>query len=201
MSKEMELLNEDWGLFKHYSTHGADKGALLLANPLMDDPNFKRAVVQIVEHNDEGAVGFIVNKPLQIQLQDIMDDFAPFNTGLFFGGPVQLDSLHFIHDIEGLEGSTEVASGLFWGGDLKRIQDLARFGGLQQDDVRFFVGYAGWTSGQLASEFDKNSWIACKSIGPQLLHIPPDDLWQHLLRRMGALQTFVSNIPENPRFN
>ncbi|HYD90409.1 MAG TPA: YqgE/AlgH family protein, partial [Flavobacterium sp.] len=91
-------------------------GTLLLAEPFMPDPNFKRTVVLICEHNEDGTLGFILNRETELKLNDAVDGIENFESTLYFGGPVQTDSLHFLHPFEELEGSVKVAEGIYWGG-------------------------------------------------------------------------------------
>ena len=100
-------------------------GKVLLAEPFMVDPNFRRSAVLLCEHNDEGSIGFIMNKPLQMSIDELIEDFPEFDSEVFFGGPVQTDTIHYVHNLgELLEESVEVSRGVYWGGDFEKLKFL-----------------------------------------------------------------------------
>src|SRR5687768_9313951 len=119
------------------------KGDLLISEPFFSDPFFKRSVVLLIEHSEQGSLGFIINKPIDIKLNDALDDFPEFDAKVFFGGPVKRDNLYYIHTLGNkLEGSFEVAPGLFWGGDFEMLKELIRRHEITPDQIRFYVGYS-----------------------------------------------------------
>ena len=136
------------------------KGKLLIAEPsLTGDVSFNRSVVLLAEHNDEGSVGFILNKPLNYSMNDLVDEIeVPFP--VFNGGPVEQDNLYFIHKVPDLiPNSVEISDGIYWGGDFEITVMLVNSGKISQKDIRFFLGYSGWASLQLDQELDSKSWI------------------------------------------
>ena len=134
-------------------------GRVLLAEPFMLDPNFKRSVVMLCEHQDDGTVGFILNKTLELTLPDAIPELPDFKVPIYFGGPVEPDTLHFFHKIETLEGCQEVMDGVYWGGNFEMLKIIIESGNISPRDIRFFLGYAGWGSGQLTEEMKEKSWI------------------------------------------
>ena len=101
------------------------KGKLLIAEPsLTGDVSFNRSVVLLAEHNEEGSVGFILNKPLEYQISDLVNEILiPFQ--VYNGGPVEQDNLYFIHKVPHLiDNSIEISDGIFWGGDFEKATDL-----------------------------------------------------------------------------
>ena len=97
------------------TTKKPSKGVLLISEPFLSDPNFKRTVVLVTEHDEAGSVGFILNRPLQYRLNDILEDFPSLDAPVYVGGPVKQDSLHFLHRIRALaEEGDEVAPGVYW---------------------------------------------------------------------------------------
>ncbi|MCH2043937.1 MAG: YqgE/AlgH family protein [Saprospiraceae bacterium] len=162
-------------------------GTLLLAEPYMLDPNFKRGVILICEHHEEGSLGFIYNKPIGMQVQQLLPDFPDFKAEVFYGGPVQKDTIHYLHtrgDL--LEDSVEVASGLFWGGDFNKLKFLIKDGRIQENEIRFFVGYSGWGKGQLEEEMKVLSWITYQNAQlPQLLSLDSLTMWKTILEQKG----------------
>src|SRR3954464_13038426 len=100
-------------------------GRILISEPFLLVSYFKRAVILLGEHSEEGTVGFILNKPTDLKLNDALEDFPPFDAQLYFGGPVQTDTIHFLHTLgPKLEGCKEILPGIFWGGDLETLKLL-----------------------------------------------------------------------------
>ncbi len=178
------------------------QGSLLISEPFLPDPNFKRKVVLLCEHNTEGTVGFILDNPLEVSIQEAIPDFPEFDAKLFIGGPVQTDTLHFIHDVgDMLEGSTKVLDGVYWGGNFEALKILIDTGQVTPANFRFFLGYSGWGAGQLRHELRDKSWIVTEGSREQIFKEKPDDLWKKVLRNMGKEYAIVSNFPEDPSLN
>jgi len=178
------------------------RGRLLIAEPLMLDPFFKRTVVILCEFNPEGAFGFILNKYVDIDLNELVEDFPSFDGRLSLGGPVERDNLFYMHTLgDKMEGSFKITDDLFMGGNLDDLKSLLLTGQASASDVRFFVGYAGWDADQIASEMGVNSWI----IGDANLIDPMDTevegLWEQVLNKMGGDFSLLTTFPEDPSLN
>lgn len=177
-------------------------GAILLSEPFMHDQNFKRSVVLLCEHQDDGSLGFILNKPIQVKLNDAIEDFPPFDAELHFGGPVQTDTLHYLHNQgEMIEGSIRLNEGLYWGGNFETIKILAATNRIKPTDFKFFVGYSGWGEGQLMAEMETNSWIIVNGHADHIFNHNPENLWKSVLKNMGGRYSMISGYPENPQYN
>ena len=108
---------------KNMSTQTVEKGTVLLAEPFSLDTNFRRTAVVLTEHQDEGTVGFIMNRKMDVELTDLLSDFPELNADVFFGGPVATDSLHYLHNVgDLLEGSIKIKNGVYWGGDFDKLK-------------------------------------------------------------------------------
>ncbi len=114
------------------------KGRILLSEPHLPDPNFERSIVLLCEHNEEGSLGFIINKPASSNLSDLLGDAVSFDFPVFIGGPVEQNTLHFVHKHGELAGATEVCDGVFWGGDFEKLIFLLETKQLLADDIKFF---------------------------------------------------------------
>lgn len=178
------------------------KGSVLLAEPFMMDSNFRRAAVVLCEHDEEGTVGFIMNKPLDVRITDLISNFPAFETDLYYGGPVATDTIHYIHNVgELLDDSMEVGSGIFWGGDFGKLKDLIDSRLIQPENIRFYVGYSGWTQGQLNDELDVGSWMVTDMHPNYLFKSKPASLWEEILTTMPDPYSVIAQLPDSVNWN
>jgi putative transcriptional regulator len=189
--------------FFHYNNKLVpQKGRLLASEPYLADPNFGRTIVLLTEHNEDGSVGFILNKPSETLLSEVVEDFFGFDARINIGGPVQQDTLHFIHRIEAIENSILLTNGLFWGGNFAQVLALIETKQITPTDIKFFLGYSGWAIGQLEEELIENSWIVSDKVTQELIfETPPDDMWKKSLQYLGGRFSVYSNYPIDPTMN
>ena len=178
------------------------QGRLLLSEPTLRDQFFSRSVVLLAEHNDNGSFGLIVNKPLYVNFNEIVKDFPPLDCKLYIGGPVKTDSIFILHTLGNtIESSLEIMDGLYWGGNIEQIKDLISKQLIPQDAIRFFIGYAGWNSGQLQTELQENSWLIINSKLEQIMHHQPENLWSNMIKGLGKDYAIWANYPSDPILN
>ena len=179
------------------------KGDLLISEPFLADPNFARTVILLCEHNDEGSFGFVLNKQAQIKLNELIEGVGDRQDDIYIGGPVQQNTLQFIHRNDRLiEGGSEVRDGIFWGGNFEQMLTMMESKLINPDDIKFFVGYSGWVSGQLKSELEINSWIISRNVNiEQIFDTDVNSLWKEVLNTMGGKFKIVANFPVDPRLN
>jgi|SRR5690606_8419144 putative transcriptional regulator len=179
------------------------KGQLLIAEPsIMGDISFNRSVVLLADHNAEGSVGFIINKPLRYTINDLVPDIeATFK--IYNGGPVEQDNLYFIHNVPDLvPGSIEISNGIFWGGDFELTKDLINQGLIKRNNIRFFLGYSGWDAQQLEMEMEQNAWIVSENLYEnKIIGKSATDFWKQKILELGGDYLIWSNAPENPMLN
>ncbi|MCO5723365.1 YqgE/AlgH family protein [Robiginitalea marina] len=179
------------------------KGKLLIAEPsLTGDVSFNRSVVLLAEHNKEGSVGFILNKPLNYSMDDLVEEIRiPFP--VFNGGPVEQDNLYFIHNVpELIPNSIEISDGIYWGGDFEITVTLINTGKISQNEIRFFLGYSGWASFQLDQELDSRSWIVVSNkYESAIIRKSTQAFWREKMMELGGQYLLWSNAPENPSLN
>ncbi len=176
-------------------------GNLLLAEPLLQDHNFVRSVILMFEHTDEGgSFGLVLNKRLGTMVQDLSNEL-PIPFPVYEGGPVEKNTLHFIHRLPDLEGAIALKNGLFWSGNLDDFISRYKKGEVTQESCRFFVGYSGWGKGQLLSEIKKNAWVIARINLTYLLDIQSDALWREVLFMMGGKYRILANYPVDPQLN
>jgi len=179
------------------------KGNLLIAEPsILGDVSFNRSVILIADHNKEGSIGFILNKPLNYTISDLLPEIE-IPLRVYNGGPVEQDNLYFIHKIPDLiPDSIEISNGIFWGGDFKSVIELINAGKLNEKDIRFFLGYSGWDADQLMNELITNSWIVSENIYKNSIIEKIDtNFWKEKMLELGGDYSIWSNAPENPSFN
>lgn len=178
------------------------KGKLLISEPFMSDHQFRRTVVLLVEHNEEGSVGFVLNRPISAKLPELMEGIPNIDSPIFLGGPVEQDTLHFIHRWETeIFGTKMIAEELYWGGDFAEITQKLALGIISPKDILFFVGYAGWSAGQLDEEIAQKSWIVAPLEVELLFQNQPENLWRNVLKSLGKEFQVMANYPEDPRMN
>lgn len=180
-----------------------EKGDLLISEPYLPDPNFDRTVVFLCEHDENGTFGFVLNNKAQVALNELVDEVGDYSAKLFVGGPVEQNTLHYLHREDGLASSSrEVVPGVYWGGDFNKLTDMMNTRSILPEDVRFYVGYSGWASGQLMDEIKAKSWIVLKGTTPDMIFDwDNQDLWKACLKTMGGKYRLMSNYPKDPRLN
>ena len=189
-------------LFNYRSAILPAKGRLLVSEPMLADPNFERTVILLCAHDSEGSFGFVLNKPSPSQLDELVEWPGDGDLPTFVGGPVQQDTLQFLHRFGELDGAVQVLPGIFWGGDFDGLRQMALKGELDPEQVRFFLGYSGWGAGQLDDELKDNAWIVSDKVDDELIFLTePADMWPQALRRMGGRFARFVNYPTDPRLN
>lgn len=180
-----------------------NRGQLLIAEPSsINDESFSRSIILLVACNAEGSVGFIMNKPSEYTLQsiipDIKNDFV-----VYIGGPVEQQSLYFIHTRPDLiENSLEISKGLYWGGNFKQVIQRIESQELKSNEIKFFLGYSGWATNQLEDELQSNSWLLTdNSYRKSLLMKSDSDFWKEKMIELGGDYSLWANAPEDPSLN
>lgn len=179
------------------------KGKLLIAEPaLTGDVSFNRSVVLLAEHNEDGSVGFILNKPLEYHINDLVEEINMPLT-VHNGGPVEQDNLYFIHKVPHLiKNSIEIADGIYWGGDFEITVALINQEKITEADIRFFLGYSGWSSMQLDEELSSKSWIIVDNeYASDIIQKSTTSFWKENMQQLGGDYLLWSNAPENPTLN
>jgi putative transcriptional regulator len=178
------------------------KGVLLIANPFLKDPNFTRSVILLCEHLKEGTFGFVLNQRSPQNLNDLLPDLQEYNFPVYIGGPVQQDALHFIHQYPDLIiGGEEIAEGVYWGGNFESLLIHLKNNDIDPERIRFFVGYSGWTEGQLDNEMKEESWITVMSTRKLIFTTLPENTWGESLNHLGGNYKMMINFPIDPALN
>ena len=178
-------------------------GRLLISEPFMMDPNFRRSVILLTEYADKGAMGFVLNHLSEYFLGDLMPNMAYSEFPVYIGGPVAYDTLHFIHCCpEKIHDGIDVGNGIFWGGNFDDVKDLVKNYSLSEDEIKFFAGYSGWTQGQLDDEIEEDTWIVADKFKPAALFGNDEqNLWKDVVISLGQRYAHIANFPEDPAMN
>lgn len=172
-------------------------GSLLVAEPFMNDPYFKRAVVLLTEHRKDGSVGFILNKQLDVRISDLLGDFPAFDSAAYYGGPVQTDTIHYVHNVgDLLEDSVKVGKGVYWGGDFEKLKFLIDSKLITEKNIRFYVGYTGWTEGQLEEEIKDGAWMIADLDANYVFQQKLDTMWKMVLENKGSSYAVIGQMIE-----
>ncbi len=177
-------------------------GRLLVSEPYLPDPNFERTIILICEHNEEGTVGFVLNKPSLTKLGELISPLQQLENTVCMGGPVQQDTLHYIHRCAGIDGAVEISERIFWGGEFNQVVEKLETKQLENEDIKFFLGYSGWLPGQLEEEIKVNSWIVSDFLSEELIfETSEEEMWKMTLKKMGGRFSMYSNYPVDPSMN
>ena len=176
-------------------------GALLISEPFNPEPTFKRSVIVLSQHNKKGSVGFIINKPTPLKIHEALEDFPEFDAPVYWGGPLRLDSIYYVHSIPNLEGSHEIAEGVYWGGNFKQLRLMIEVDEVSPDQIKFIAGYSSWSPKQLEQELKEENWWMTDADLYSTLIEEPTIVWGKVLTRMGHVYGIMNDFPEDPGVN
>lgn len=177
-------------------------GQILVAHPFLKDDNFSRSIVLLADVAKSAAMGFILNKPFFRNLNDLIVDLDAIHFPVYNGGPVQQDTLHFLHKRPDLiDDGNKICEHVFWGGNFELALSLVKDGILTPRDIRFFLGYSGWDEDQLHQEFKENSWLLHDGKSKFVFHHNNSTLWKDVLYDMGTAFSKFANYPIDPQLN
>ena len=182
-------------------------GSLLISQPFLGDPNFERTVVLLCRHEPaEGTFGLVLSRVSDLTLGDVLElplgDISPAALlPLHLGGPVQPNTLHYLHQRADLPDATHLGQGTYWGGDFEVLLGLLQAGEIEGPEIRLYAGYSGWGEGQLEHEIEQKVWILHPPAAGKVFTLATDDFWQAILREKGGRYKALSNYPIDPRLN
>jgi putative transcriptional regulator len=179
-------------------------GRLLVATPVLDDPNFRRTVVLLLDHNGEGALGIVVNRPLEVEVSAVLPTWQPYATApgrLFQGGPVALDSALGVVAVPGDDKGPLGVKRIIGSLGLVDLDIPPQIIARGVAGLRIFAGYSGWAAGQLEKEIAEGAWYVVDAESRDPFTDTPQSLWRQVLRRQRGDLAFVSTFPENPAMN
>lgn len=177
-------------------------GILLIAEPFLKDPNFTRTVVFLCEHEQQGSFGFILNKKFEHTLDELISELEGHRLPVFYGGPVQKDSIHFLHQYPDLiPGSLELGNDIYWGGNFEALTSLIKTKSVDLSNIKFFIGYSGWAEGQLNTELEEKTWLTVNATRSLVFHTQHNEVWKGSLQLLGGEYEMMINFPIDPQLN
>lgn len=177
-------------------------GILLIADPFLKDPNFLRTVVLMCEHKVEGSFGFVLNRKYENTLDELIPELEGHKIPLYYGGPVQKDTVHFLHQYPNkIPDALEVIKGVYWGGDFSAVIEMIKNNQLDFTKIRFYIGYSGWSDGQLKNEMDEKTWLTVSATPKIIFHPEYKEIWKDSLRQLGGEYEMMINFPIDPQLN
>jgi putative transcriptional regulator len=179
-----------------------EKGKILISEPFLPDTFFNRSIVYLTDHTPQGSVGFILNKKLDLKISSAIEGFDNWDEILSMGGPVAPDTLHYLHNLGNMiPNSIPIEGDLYWGGDIEAVRELIKSKKIDKSQIRFFLGYSGWSAGQLERELKENSWVIAKVDSKIVLNSRGDDIWKKVLRSFKNKYRMWADFPDSPEMN
>jgi putative transcriptional regulator len=178
-------------------------GTLLIAEPFLKDPSFMRTVVLICKYEvTDGAFGFTLSKKLNTKLNEMINDMDECNIPVYLGGPVQTDTLHYIHQYpQYFDDAVKICEGVYWGGNFETLKALIKKGTIDKSKIKFFLGYSGWSEGQLEAELEEKSWITTHANASLIFDTVADKVWDTSLIQLGGKYKMMVHFPTDPQLN
>jgi putative transcriptional regulator len=180
-----------------------EKGKLLISDPFLDDDYFRRSLIYLCEFNKEGSFGFVINNFISINLHDLDESFPEIETQISLGGPMEINSLYFIHTLgDKINNSLLINENIYLGGDFQQLSTFIKEDESIIKNVRFFIGYSGWEANQLDTEIRNNSWIVSEMNSPSMLFGSQSKLtWKRYMYELGGKFKIMSKFPIDPKDN
>ncbi len=182
-----------------------EKGSLLIANPVLPDPNFSRTVILLCDHDEQGSFGLVINRSTQLKAPDLflnINILKSYNEKIYLGGPVSQSMVFFLCRSPSAAGKLdEICSGVYLGSNLETLKLLYSSLENPEQDIRFYLGYSGWSGGQLAEEMEQNSWLVQKA-NEQFIFLDSESLiWPQAVNSLGEKYQYLTKAPVNPQWN
>jgi len=178
------------------------KGNILVSYPFLEDDYFFRSVISLLDHSEEGSFGLIINKKMPNKIGEVMPLFSNLENYIYVGGPVETSNLFFLHPYKDLKDTIQVSDGLYWNGDIYELRDMFDLEFAEPSQVRFYLGYSGWSEGQLEDEIKEKSWLIGENNLSIVFDNSEDDLiWRKAMETLGKDFENLAHYPIDPHMN
>lgn len=177
-------------------------GSILVSEPLLQDYFFRRAVVIILDYNEKGALGVVLNKPIYIDINEVLSDFSAKPFPLYSGGPVAIERLFFLHQLgDVISESEKIIEGVFWSGNENDLASYFKNPTFDESKIRAFLGYSGWEPGQLEKEIESGSWAVTDLNHELIFNDDSTLLWNEVVKTLAEDFHIWLNFPNDPLLN
>ena len=177
-------------------------GKIIIADPYLQDGEFTRSVILLNSYSKTGAIGFILNRPTTILVHEAFNDFPEFEAPIYYGGPVDKNVLFYVHSLGDIIPESELISGTtYFGGNFKVLKKMIQEKKITPNQVRFFLGYSGWSTNQLESEIKDEAWIIGNFKSSYLFHNNYTKVWSNCLTANSKKNAFYGKFPYTPSLN
>ncbi len=176
-------------------------GNILIAEPFLSGKYFSRSVIFMVEQDEKGGIGFVLNKPMVYTTSDLVTELAGIEYPVYIGGPVETNQLYYLHKHPELEDALPIINGIYWGGNFVTLTQMLKDGKILPEEIRFFAGYSGWNAGQLERELEENTWMVGDITQEKFFEQPHGDLWESSMSELGGRYRIWANFPKDPIMN
>lgn len=181
-----------------------EQGSILISEPFLQDAYFQRSVILLIEHDLEGSLGLVLNKKTDLTVNTFFSDLRDCTEmPIFVGGPVCSDRLFFIHSLGDsiVPEAIKVDEHLYFGGNFEDLKNYIKCGNPITGKIKFFMGYSGWTEGQLKNEIIKDSWVVGKTTFKNALLAEGEDFWKRSIESLGHHYEKWTKYPKDPYLN
>lgn len=182
--------------------HHLKTGTLLIAEPFITDDNFFRCVILLIDHNEFGSMGVVINDASNLLMRAASeDDGAEITLKLYFGGPVESkQTMNFLHKCSNIQDSVHVGEGIYWGGNAFDIIEMHQKGEINQDNAIAIAGYCGWGPNQLEQEIEEKTWIVSE-FKSAYIFMNSNFVWKKALSDMGGEYVWLAQAPNDVNLN
>lgn len=178
------------------------RGNFLISYPFLEDDYFFRSVICMMEHNNEGSFGLIINKKMPYKIGEVVPVLSHLDNALYMGGPVDTQSLFFLHPYKDLKDTMSVGENIYLNGDLHELKDMLELDFAEPQAIRFYLGYSGWSVGQLADELKEKSWLIGNFDTSIIFDTADDDIiWRKAIEQLGDAYSDIAHYPIDPHMN
>lgn len=180
------------------------QGSMLISEPFLQDVYFQRSVVLLIEHTSKGSMGFVLNKKTDLTVNSFFKDLEELpGMPIYLGGPVSSNRLFFIHTLGDaiIPDTVKITDQLFFDGNFDTLKRYILKGHSIEGKVKFFLGYSGWTEGQLGKEIDRNSWVVSHDTPANIMQADGEDFWKNSLESLGNAYKPWTKYPKDPYLN
>ncbi len=196
-------MKQDLEFFKiEFNNIPPERGKILISEPFTNDPYFRKSVVLLTEHTKGGSFGFVLNKPVTVPLNELVKDLDNFRAPVSMGGPMEHNRMFYVHRLNQkiLPNVMYVMHDVFFGGNFKDLVKIIKDGLLLPEQIKFFLGYAGWKSGQLENELKNNYWLVSDISSNDIFNFE-GDLWKKKILELDEKYKVWTHLPESPTLN